>query len=111
MLGDMNFWQLLHMYRTELGYGLCAAIISACLHIQRGDPRRIWVTEAVLAGIVGSTANLALDVFGVVDTKAGVFLAMVVGFIGARTILAKVMEKLGFTFEFKKSDNAGSDNV
>lgn len=111
MFGDMNLWQLVHQYRTELGYGLCAAVISACLHIQRGDPRRIWMTEAVLAGIVGSSANLLLDVIGIADTKWGVFLAMVVGFIGARTILAKVMEKLGFTFEFKKSDKEGSNNV
>lgn len=106
MLGDMNFWQLIHMYRTELGFGLCAAVISACLHIQRGDPRRIWMTEALLAGIVGSSANLLLDLVGVSDTKAGVFLAMVVGFVGARTILSKIMEKLGFTFEFKKTKDA-----
>lgn len=104
-MSDFNFWQLVHAYRTELGYGLCAALISACLHIQRGDPRSVWVTEAMLAGVVGSTANILLDVFSVTDSRLGIFLAMVVGFIGAKTIFAKVMEKLGFTFEFKKVDN------
>lgn len=98
-----DFWQLVHLYRHELGYGLCAAIISACLHIQRGDPRRIWMTEAILAGIIGSSADLLLGVFGLTDTKAGIFVVFVVGFVGARTIIAKVMEKFGFIFEFKKA--------
>lgn len=101
---NLDFWSLVHMYRSELGYGLCAALISACLHIQRGAPYKVWVTEAVLAGVVGSTANLLLEVFKVTDTKWGIFLAMVVGFIGAKTIFAKIMERLGFTFEFKKAD-------
>lgn len=105
MNGDITFWAMVHFYRHELGYGLCAAIVSACVHIQRGEPQRIWLTEAILAAILGSTADLLLGMFGITDTRAGIFVVILVGFVGARTIMIKVMERLGFTFEFKKVDN------
>lgn len=101
---NMDYWQLVHEYRRELGFGICAAIIAACVHIQRGDPRRVWITEAILAGVIGSSADLLLGLCGVTNTRAGIFLVFVVGFVGARTIVAYIMNRLGFKFSFEKVD-------
>lgn len=92
----LTFIQLVAHYRNEIGYGITSAIIAACVHIQRKESAREVMVEAVLAGVVGGSAERMLTLFQLKDSGFWAYaLACTIGYFGVRTLFDRLGEKFG----------------
>ena len=92
----LTMLQLIAHYRHELGYGVTAATIAACVHIQRKESAREVMVEAVMAGIVGGAAERMLELFQMKDAGFWAYaLACTIGYFGVRTLFDRLGDKFG----------------
>lgn len=93
MIEHYGFIDLVKLYRRELGYAGMAATVCALRHIQKRDDWRNVVSSAVLCGALALCIDYLMSLIGISGTRAGLFFAFVIGYIGVDSILVIFHDK------------------